>query len=144
MKRSPMNPRTSRMARTKMKKRPKPKAVMLRTHGTEEFRAWMKRQPCIVCGRTPSDAAHLKSGGVGRKDDVTRTVPLCSDYPDQGCLALGHHSLYDAGKQSFRAEHAGIDFEDAAAETQARWLAGRGDAGQMSTCDPNFWPEVVE
>lgn len=82
----------------------------------------MKRQPCVICGRVPSDAAHVKCGGVGRKDDAERTVPLCSDYPDQGCIALGHHSEYDAGKRSFVKRYA-VDLPALAAATDAAWRA---------------------
>lgn len=83
----------------------------------------MKRQPCVVCGRVPSDAAHLKCGGTGRKSDVAGTVPLCSDRPD----ARGHHSEYDGrkhagGKQTFATNHPHLDLPALAAETQRRWL----------------------
>lgn len=103
-------------------------ANLERAHGSPEFRVWMKTQPCVVCGRTPSDAAHLTNGGKGRKDDVARTVPLCSDYPDCGCLKLGHHSEYDGGKRSFRAKYAHLDLPALAADTQARWLTYLRDA----------------
>jgi hypothetical protein len=93
-----------------------------RIYGTPEHRAWMKRQPCVICGRTPSDAAHLTNGGTGRKDDWERSLPLCADYPDQGCVKRGHHSEYDGGKRSFRAKYA-VDLEAKAEETRARWMA---------------------
>ena len=96
-------PRKAPIRRTRIKHRPKSKALMLRTHGTPEHRAWMKEQPCLICDRTPCDAAHLKSGGTGRKDSYTRSVPLCSTIVAAGYS--GHHDEYDAGKQSFRAKY---------------------------------------
>lgn len=85
----------------------------------------MKRQPCVICGRVPSDAAHVKCGGVGRKDDVERTVPLCSDVVPSGYR--GHHSEYDAGKKSFVKRYA-VDLPALAAETHRAWLTYSGVA----------------
>lgn len=125
MKETPLRPglprRTAPLKRSRIKRRPKSKATMERTHGTVEHREWIKRQPCVVCGRTPSDAAHLKSGGTGRKDDVERTVPMCSNVVPAGYE--GHHTEYDAGKQSFRAKYAHLDLEQLAAEHAARFAA---------------------
>lgn len=98
---------------------------MERAHGEPEFREWIKGEPCVVCGRTPSDAAHLKSGGTGRKADVTATVPMCSTIPALGYS--GHHDEYDGrqragGKQTFAAKYPHLDLPALAAETQRRWL----------------------
>lgn len=95
-----------------------------RSHGDSDFRAWMKRQPCVVCGRTPSDAAHLKSGGTGRKDDVSGTVPLCSTVGSY----IGHHDEYDGrkhagGKKTFAANHPELDLWALAAATQEAYQA---------------------
>jgi hypothetical protein len=97
-----------------------------RAHGDAEFRAWMKRQACVVCGRTPCDAAHLKSGGTGRKADVDQTVPLCSTVPGYS----GHHDEYDGrkqagGKRSFVAKYSHLDLPALAAAIAARWQADR-------------------
>jgi hypothetical protein len=97
-----------------------------RAHGDAEFRAWMKRQPCVVCGRTPCDAAHLKSGGMGRKDDVGNTVPMCSTQPGYS----GHHDEYDGrkragGKKTFLAKYPQLDLPALAAAIAARWQAYR-------------------
>lgn len=94
-------------------------ANLKRAHGSADHRAWMKRQPCVVCGRTPSDAAHLKSGGTGRKDDWQHTVPMCSTIVEAGYS--GHHDEYDDGKQSFRAKYAHLDLEQLAVETHERF-----------------------
>lgn len=121
LKRTEFKKRSGSIARAPMKKRPKSKALMLRTHGTVEHREWIKRQPCVVCGRTPSDAAHLKNGGMGRKDDVTGTVPMCSDVIPAGYS--GHHTEYDAGKQSFRAKYPHLNLEQLAVDWAAKFAA---------------------
>jgi hypothetical protein len=92
-----------------------------RAHGSPERRAWMKTQPCAICGRVPSDAAHVKNGGGSRKADAALTVPLCSDGPG----ALGHHAEYDGrkhagGKRTFEKKY-GVDMLALAAATDARW-----------------------
>ena len=97
---------------------------LLRAHGTEERREWTKAQPCLICGRTPSDAAHMQGGGTSRKAGVELTAPLCSDDPDTGYL--GHHTEFDAGKESFAAKYDFDRFE-AARATHAKWLAYCGD-----------------
>ena len=52
------------------------------------YLAFIRRQPCCVCGRPgPSHAAHVRSGypdvgwrptGMGEKPDDWRTLPLCA------------------------------------------------------------------
>ena len=111
--------RKAPMKRAWIRRRPRPRAQTIRCHGVPAFREWMKQQPCAVCGRTPSDAAHLKNGGLSRKADVKDTLPLCSDTFGYS----GHHSEYDAGKKSFRVKYRHVDLEAKAAETHARWRA---------------------
>lgn len=104
---------------------------LIRAHGTPEFREWIKSQGCVVCGRVPSDAAHLKSGGTGRKDDVAGTVPLCSTIVARGYS--GHHDEYDGrqragGKRAFLAKYPHLDLPALAAEIRRAWLAFSGEA----------------
>lgn len=93
-----------------------------RAHGPEEFREWTKRQKCIVrsCTAQPCDAAHVHSGGTGRKDDWTRVVPLCSTQPYFGYE--GHHEQYDKAKKSFAKQH-GLEMDTEAVAHQAAWQA---------------------
>lgn len=42
--------------------------------------AWMQAQPCVVCGVTPSENAHVIGGGAGRKADATCIIPLCKTH----------------------------------------------------------------
>jgi hypothetical protein len=93
-------PRKNFIKRSAIKRKPRPKAETVRAHGEAERREWMTRQPCVICGDRPSVAAHLKSGGTGRKDDVERTVPMC----------VPHHDEFDGrkvagGKRTFLAKY---------------------------------------
>lgn len=82
----------------------------------------MKRQRCVVCGRTPCDAAHVTCGGAGRKDDVAGTVPMCSTLPGY----IGHHDEYDGrkragGKKTFAKKYPHLDLPALAADTDHRF-----------------------
>jgi hypothetical protein len=61
------------------------------------------KQPCLVCGRRPADAHHLRfaqSKALGRKVSDEFTVPLCR----------GHHrEVYRCGDEAAWWEKAGID-----------------------------------
>jgi hypothetical protein len=51
-----------------------------RRHRDREHLSWIKRQPCLICGRTPSDAHHLRfmqPRALGRKVSDEFAVPLC-------------------------------------------------------------------
>lgn len=104
----------------KMARKPRKPAQTERAHGPAEFRAWMKSRPCIVptCTAQPCDSAHVHSGGTGRKDNWTRTVPLCSTRVEDGYQ--GHHDQYDNAKQSFPALH-GLDMDTEAELNHANW-----------------------
>jgi hypothetical protein len=99
--------------------RPRPAEETERAHGPPEFRTWVKTQPCIVpgCRWRGCDSAHITNGGIGRKDDWTRTVPLCFARPGW----VGHHHEYDNGKESFPIRHR-LDMPAEAAKHHARWL----------------------
>jgi len=61
------------------------------------------KQPCLVCGRSPADAHHLRfaqSPTLGRKVSDEFTVPLCR----------GHHrELHRCGDETAWWRKAGID-----------------------------------
>ena len=60
-------------------------------------------QPCLVCGRTPSDAHHLKFAeqrAMGRKVSDKFTVPICR---------LHHRELHRRGNERIWWESQGID-----------------------------------
>lgn len=89
------------------KKAPKPRAKKRerndgqRIYGPETFRDFLHAQPCLNCGiRYAIEQAHMRTGGVGRKDDFDRTGPLCGPHvivtPGIGeKLVEGCHRDYD-------------------------------------------------
>jgi ERF superfamily len=60
-------------------------------------------QPCLICGRTPSDAHHIKfaeQGAIGRKVSDKFTVPICR---------LHHRELHRRGNERAWWQSQGID-----------------------------------
>jgi hypothetical protein len=87
---------------------PEPRRVRDRDHVR-----YVAKQPCLVCGRQPSDPHHLRftqSRALGRKVSDEFTVPLCR----------GHHrEVHRCGDEAAWWRKAGIDPADAA---RALWL----------------------
>jgi hypothetical protein len=71
------------------------------------------KQPCLVCGRRPADAHHLRFAQpptLGRKGSDEFTIPLCR----------GHHrEVHRCGDEAVWWDKAGID---AAAVARTLWL----------------------
>lgn len=83
-----------------------------RAYGSRERLAWVKAQPCCVSGNLGNiDAAHVRTGGVGRKADACWTVPLAHDL---------HLLLHQHGKATFERAY-GVDLDTLARETEERW-----------------------
>jgi ERF superfamily len=75
-------------------------------------------QPCLVCGRTPSDAHHIKIAeqrAMGRKVSDKFTVPICR---------LHHRELHRRGNERIWWQHQGIDPLAIAATLWERTHAG--------------------
>jgi DNA recombination protein Rad52 len=73
--------------------------------------------PCLVCGRTPSQAHHLKFAqprALASKSSDEWTVPLC---------LLHHRALHDVGAEEAWWEERGID---AKGEAQRLWHQTQG------------------
>ncbi len=67
-----------------------PKSIRLRD---KERRKFVSRQPCLVCGRMPCDAHHLRFAqprALGLKVSDEYTVPLCRTH---------HHELHQTGRE---------------------------------------------
>jgi hypothetical protein len=77
---------------------PEPRRVRDRDHVKS-----VARQPCLVCGRRPSDAHHLRfvqRQALGRKASDEFTVPLCR----------GHHrEIHRCGDEAAWWKKAGVD-----------------------------------
>ena len=78
--------------------RPEPRRVRDREHVKS-----VARKPCLICGRQPSDAHHLRfaqSRALGRKVSDEFTVPLCR----------GHHrEVHRCGDEAAWWKNAGVD-----------------------------------
>jgi hypothetical protein len=94
------------------------------------------KQPCLVCGRRPADAHHLRfaqSPALGRKVSDEFTVPLCR----------GHHrEVHRCGDEAAWWKSTGID---AGAAARVLWLkthplpSAIGSVGPTKMIDPvNF------
>lgn len=79
---------------------------------------WLKSRPCLVCGRVPSDNAHIKDPddplpvGVGRKNSYRWTVPLCRTH---------HLELDSMDQAAFEKQHR-LNLAMEAAALQCEWL----------------------
>lgn len=116
MKRSPLKPGNPPERRKPLKKRnPERRAKeCARAYGSPE-RVYYIGQflACVVPDcytEDPCENAHIETGGTGRKADADRIIPLC----------VRHHAEYHRGAESFRLRH-GLDLEELAAQTEARW-----------------------
>ena len=106
----PSNPRRSKPAQPK-KRQSHPKGIDKNTLTLAEPRRvrdrdhvrYVATQPCLVCGRQPSDAHHLRfvqSRALGRKVSDEFTVPLCR----------GHHrEVHRHGDEGAWWQKVGID-----------------------------------
>jgi hypothetical protein len=87
---------------------PEPRRVRDRDHVR-----YVAKQPCLICGRQPSDAHHLRFSqrrALGRKVSDEFTVPLCR----------GHHrEVHGCGEEAAWWRKSGIDPTVAA---RALWL----------------------
>ena len=87
---------------------PEPRRVRDRDHVKS-----VAKQPCLICGRRPADAHHLRyaqSRALGRKVSDELTVPLCR----------GHHrEVHRCGAEAAWWRKAGVDPIDTA---RALWL----------------------
>ena len=90
---APSNIFTSAPAETAVENRshrPRLTAKTIRLRDKEHCN-FVARQPCVVCGRTPAEAHHLRFAqprALGRKVSDEYTVPVCR---------LHHHGLHRAG-----------------------------------------------
>jgi ERF superfamily protein len=87
---------------------PEPRRIRDREHVR-----FVAKQPCLICGRKPSDPHHLRSGqhrALGRKVSDEFTVPLCR----------GHHrEVHRCGDEAAWWQNTGMD---PAAAARALWL----------------------
>ncbi len=87
---------------------PEPRRVRDREHVR-----FVAKQPCLICGRKPSDPHHLRftqHRALGRKVSDEFTVPLCRGH---------HHEVHRCGEEAAWWQKAGVD---PAASARTLWL----------------------
>jgi hypothetical protein len=80
----------------------------------KRHREYVATQPCLVCGRTPSDAHHLRFAqprALGRKVSDEFTVPLCREH---------HGEVHRRGNEGRWWKDAGMDAVAIARDLWAR------------------------
>jgi hypothetical protein len=90
----------------------------------KEHLRFVAGQPCLICGRTPCDAHHLRFAqlrALGRKVSDEYTVPLCRGH---------HHQLHQTGNEPAFWERLGIDALEIA---RSLWVQSRGEAETMQS-----------
>jgi hypothetical protein len=66
-----------------------------------KYLAWIRTQPCLVCGATRSiEAAHTGPHGLGQKSPDTSAVPLCAKHH-----RTGNDSYHRLGPRKFSEVH---------------------------------------
>jgi hypothetical protein len=93
-----------------------------RRYRNREHLRFVMRQPCLICGRKPSDPHHLRylqPRALGRKASDEFAVPLCR---------VHHRAAHRAGDERFWWQAAGIDPIKVARKL---WNHTRAEEGQM-------------
>jgi hypothetical protein len=92
-----------------------------RRHRDREHLRYVAKQPCLICGRKPSDPHHLRHmqpRALGRKVSDEFTVPLCR---------IHHRLLHRAGDENTWWNSSGVDPVKAAREL---WDHSRSNEGR--------------
>lgn len=96
-----------------------------RIYGPPGFVEWIHEQPCACCRVVGySEAAHMVTGGTGRKADWTTIAPLCRTRTVSGWLAEGCHALaHRRGMSALAHREPSFNPETAMVKTQNAWAA---------------------
>ena len=95
-----------------------------------EHRKFVARQPCLICGRTPVDAHHLRFAqprAMGRKVSDEFTVPLCR---------LHHRELHRVGDERVWWKTIKIDPLPVALKLWRRGTDARCEEGKAAPATP--------
>jgi hypothetical protein len=96
--------------------------VTVRRHRNREHLRYVAQQPCLVCGRKPSDPHHLRFAqprALGRKASDEFAVPLCR---------IHHRLLHRVGNEGAWWQEVGIDPLNAARKLWKRTRLDRPKA----------------
>ena len=101
---------------------------------SKEHLRFVASRPCVICGRSPSNAHHVRfaqSRGVGLKVSDEFTVPLC---------AIHHHELHQTGREQDWWRGRNIE---PLAIAHALWREGRGQRASDEDPDQKLGAEVA-
>ena len=102
-----------------------------RRYRNKEHLRHVAKQPCLICGRKPSDPHHLRHlqpRALGRKASDEFTVPLCR---------IHHRLVHRVGNEAAWWQDAGIDPIKAASKL---WRETRVNEGRLA---PDRTPQAV-
>ena len=93
-----------------------------------EKRDWVVTLPCLICGYSPCDPAHVGTAGAGMKAGSERLVPLCSPHVVGRWVGRvevpvpfeGHHRESHRGIKTFQRKF-GIDLKEEAERIERLW-----------------------
>ncbi|OPY03520.1 MAG: hypothetical protein A4E60_00185 [Syntrophorhabdus sp. PtaB.Bin047] len=71
-----------------------------KTHRSPKYLAFIRRQPCVVSGSSPSVPHHTSKAGMALKGSDYLTVPLTPEL---------HSELHTIGQESFQRKY-NVDF----------------------------------
>jgi hypothetical protein len=94
----------------------------LRRHRDKLHLRFVSLQPCLICGRTPADAHHLRFAqprALGRKNSDEFAVPLCRTH---------HRQNHQVGDEVAWWKPSGID---PIAVAHRLWSISRGVVGKI-------------
>src|SRR5262245_9450568 len=98
-----------------------------RRYRDKEHLRHVAKQPCLICGRKPSDPHHLRHlqpRALGRKASDEFTVPLCR---------IHHRLAHRVGNEAAWWQDAGIDPIKAASKL---WRETRANEGRLPSHEP--------
>ena len=102
----------------------------------KDHRKFVSTQPCLVCGRSPADAHHLRFAqprALGRKVSDEFTVPVCR---------VHHRELHRHGNEPAWWQRINIDPLPIASRLWQRSRANGEAAGVNGDSEPNFGNSV--
>jgi hypothetical protein len=104
----------------RVRRAPRLRAVYRGPVRDDNYKVFIRLQPCCVCGRTPAEAAHTgRDGGMRQKSSDYSCVPLC-----RCCHTAGGKSYHRIGRKEFERQH-GIDFDIVTEGLFTEWSALR-------------------
>jgi hypothetical protein len=107
-----------------------------RRYRNKEHLRFITKQPCILCGRKPSDSHHLKflqPRALGRKPSDEYAVPLCRTH---------HRALHRAGDEQVWWQSVGVDPVKVARKLWQKTCANGGQGRQPTVAEQAAQPNL--